>query len=58
MLWVMVVCMMSFFAGDVLFAFFTLFHSCLLQSREVCCLEVHVDINESRKYLKGMAIFL
>ncbi|XP_037995324.1 cytosolic phospholipase A2 beta-like isoform X1 [Motacilla alba alba] len=24
----------------------------VLVSREVCCLEVHVDINESRKYLK------
>ncbi|KAJ7413473.1 cytosolic phospholipase A2 beta-like isoform X4 [Willisornis vidua] len=37
---------------DVAFAIFTLFYSCLLQSREVCCLEVQVDINESRKYLK------
>ncbi|KFW74973.1 Cytosolic phospholipase A2 beta, partial [Manacus vitellinus] len=38
--------------GNVAFAIFTLFYSCLLQSREVCCLEVQVDINESRKYLK------
>ncbi|KFP61902.1 Cytosolic phospholipase A2 beta, partial [Cariama cristata] len=37
---------------DVAFAIFTLFRSCLLQSREVCCLEVQVNINESRKYLK------